>query len=313
MTDIRKILIIRFSSLGDVVLTFPLIRKLKETFPSTELNFLVKENYSEILKLNPHIDNIILLNDKAGITKEEIISSGYDLIVDLQKNLKSIYVSSGKGKTVRRVKKDNLKKMMLVLFKWNLFKEVIPVYKKYLNAVNGLITLSKEDFTLSELHFSKDKIIDGKYIVIAPSSRHFTKTYPKEKFAEYIKTLKDVKAVLTGDNSERDISICRFIEKECPVVINMCGKLNMKSLLNVIYNSEYIISNDSAVMHLAEAIGKKVIALFGCTVKEFGFFPQLKSSVVIENSNLKCRPCTHIGKDKCPEKHFRCMDYKIDF
>lgn len=284
---------------------------MKETLPSSEINFLVKEKYSGILKLNQDINKLIYLNEKSGLTRKDIGSENYDLIIDLQKNFKSIFLSFGKGRKLCRVKKENLKKLLLVWFKWNLFKETIPVYKKYLNAVSGLIQFNDTDFTLTELLYSKDRIVDGKYIVIAPSSRHFTKTYPREKFAEYIKSLREVKVVLTGDDSERDISICRYIEKECPGILNMCGRLNMKSLLNVISFSEFVISNDSAIMHLAESLGKKVIALFGSTVKEFGFSPQLEKSVVIENNNIKCRPCTHIGRDKCPQKHFKCMDLKI--
>ena len=85
----------------------------------------------------------------------------------------------------------------------------------------------------------------------------------------------------------------------------------MNSLSNVIFNSDEVICNDSAILHLSEAVGKKVTAVFGSTVKEFGFFPQLKESLVIENKDLNCRPCTHIGKAFCPQTHFRCMEVKI--
>lgn len=311
MKDIRKILIIRFSSLGDIVLTFPLIKILKQTLPDSEINFLVKEKYSEILKLNPDIDRILILNKKLSVTANEISSSEYDLILDLQKNFKSRLVSFGKGKTLKRVKKESIRKLLLVWFKWSFFREIIPVYKKYINTAEGIINIAKTGFTTADLKFSKEKIFDGRYIVISPSSKHFTKTYPAERFINFIKSVKDVKIVLTGDDSDRDVSICGYLENECPGIINMCGKLNMKSLLNVLFNSEYVICNDSAVLHLSEALGKKVIVLFGSTVKEFGFFPQLDTSEVFENNNLNCRPCTHIGKDKCPRKHFLCMDYEI--
>ncbi len=85
----------------------------------------------------------------------------------------------------------------------------------------------------------------------------------------------------------------------------------MSALANTIYYSELVICNDSAVLHLSEALGKKAKALFGSTVKEFGFYPQLNNSEALENKDLKCRPCTHIGRESCPEKHFRCMDIKL--
>ncbi|MDQ3193863.1 MAG: glycosyltransferase family 9 protein, partial [Bacteroidota bacterium] len=123
-----------------------------------------------------------------------------------------------------------------------------------------------------------------------------------------VKESHKVRIVLIGDASEKDRSICDYIEKNCNNILNLCGKLNIKELLNVLYNCEYVICNDSAILHLSEAVGKKVIALFGSTVKEFGFFPQLYDSKVFENNNLNCRPCTHIGRESCPLGHFRCMN-----
>jgi heptosyltransferase-2 len=167
-------------------------------------------------------------------------------------------------------------------------------------------------FTSTELEFDRRRLIKPDYIVIAPSSKHFTKTYPKEKFAELIRKIKHHKIVLVGERTKRDMSICRYLSKASSKassnIINYCGKINYRALANVLNFSELVICNDSGILHLSEALRKKVVAIFGCTVKEFGFYPQLDNSIVLEVNNLQCRPCTHIGKDKCPKKHFNCMN-----
>ncbi len=307
LTEIKKILVIRLSSLGDIILSFPLLKKLNKSFPDSEIHFLTKKDYTAAAILNPYINRIIEFSDSVSETRKEIKKGRYDLIIDLHKNFRSISASIFTGSMVRRYYKGNFRKFLLVKFKWNLFREIIPVYKKYIHTVSDLIKENDAEFTVSDLTFDKKRIYDFNYIVISPSSRHFTKTYPADKFIDYINSNSDKKFILTGDNSDRDKIICSHIESKCSNTLSLCGKLDLNKLANVIYQSEYVICNDSAILHLAEALGKKVTAIFGSTVKEFGFFPQLEQSKVIEVNGLECRPCTHIGRESCPEGHFKCM------
>jgi len=308
LPDIKKILVVRLSSFGDIVLSFPLIKKLKEIFPGSEIHFLTKNNYREVAELNPNLNKIIsfegsLMNIRRTIKKEH-----YDLIIDIHKNFRSIVLSFLNAGTVKRYTKENFKKFMLVKFKLNLFKEVIPVYKKYMLTVSKFIKESGTEYSNTELVFDRERIYKDDYVLVSPSSRHFTKTFPVIKFIAYINTQTNKKFIITGDGSETDMIICRLIEANCSNVINLCGKLNINELANVIFYSDFVICNDSAILHLAEALGKKAVAVFGSTVKEFGFFPQLKQSKVLEIIDLKCRPCTHIGRENCPEGHFNCME-----
>ncbi len=312
MPEIKKILIIRFSSLGDIILTFPLLKKLRRKYPESEIHFLTGVKYQEVLKLNPSINRVILYDKSLSEIRKVISAENFDVILDLHKNLKSFYACFMNSKRTFRIRKENLKKFILVKFKINLFREIIPVYKKYIICADPVLENKDYEYETDELIFSKGNLFEGKYIVLSPSSRHFTKTYPAAKFIEFIKQYPELKFVLTGDNTDRDKEICGMISEQCSNTLNFCGKLNMSALANTINYSELVICNDSAVLHLSEALGKKTNAVFGSTVKEFGFFPQLKISVTLENKDLKCRPCTHIGRESCPEKHFRCMDIKLN-
>ncbi len=267
--------------------------------------------------MNPDIDKVFAADETLSSLRKKIGREDYDLIIDIHKNFRSIFVSLLNGKRIRRYRKENLKKFLLVKFKLNLFREIVPVYRKYLLTIKEYLNDSDYKFLTSELNYEKERIIEDKYIVIAPGSRHFTKTYPAEKFVEYIKELNEkekangkellTKVILVGDNSDNDKRICNFIQSQCGNVKNMSGNLSMPELANILFHSDYVVCNDSAILHFAETLNKKVIAVFGSTVREFGFFPQLNKSESIEIINLKCRPCTHIGRESCPKGHFKCM------
>ena len=310
MNEIKKILVVRFSSFGDIVLTFPLINLLKKKFPDSQITFLVKEQYVSLVEINDKIDSIITLPEDTPLStlRNELKKTDYDIVLDLQNNPKSRIVTSGMN-NLSRFKKHNFEKFMLVRFKINLLKDVPPVYQRYIDTVVKYIELSEDDkvFSGSEIKHSQTQKPFDNYYVIAPSSRHFTKTYPKEKFVEFINSNKNENYVLVGDNSEIDLEICNFIESKCDNVSELCGKLSYSELAFIINESDGVITNDSGVLHFAESLGKPVTAIFGSTVKEFGFFPQLADSKVIENLELRCRPCSHIGLLKCPKGHFKCM------
>jgi len=306
---IKKILIIRFSSLGDIVLSFSLLSTIKENHPEAVIHYLTGEKYYTLLQLNSNINLILYSKSYNRNELREYVKKGvYDVIVDLHKNPLSYYCTIFSGTKVLRLKKDNLKKFLLVNFKLNLLKDVTPVFLKYINSCKQFFRLDDNSFRISELNFSKVPLIKDKYIVIAPCSRHFTKTYPYKRFEQIIKSISDYKIALVSDNVSNETALCAQLAEHSKNIINYSGKLNYKSLSNVIYFSKLIICNDSGILHLAEAFGKKVVSLFGSTVKEFGFYPQMKSTVIFENNLLKCRPCSHIGKNYCPRKHFKCME-----
>ncbi len=304
----NKILIIRFSSLGDIILSFPLLKKLRRQYPHAQIDFATKPEFKEAVELCGIVNRILLPDKGLPALRSEIKNEQYDIILDIHNNLKSIFVSSYNSDSVRRFRKNHFKKFVLVNGGINLYDEIIPVYKKYLLTAEEEIANQGFKFETTDLNQEEIKIPKGKYIIIAPGSRHFTKTYPAEKFVSFIKTLEQTEVVLVGSGSDKDTQVCSYIEKECKRITNFCGKPNLKQLVYLIRNSDMVISNDSAIMHLAEALNKKAVAIFGSTVKEFGFYPQLASSIVYEQSGLQCRPCSHIGLNECPVNSFFCME-----
>lgn len=298
-----KILIIRLSSFGDIVLTFPFINELKRLYPQSLIDFVVKEQYADLPELHNGVGNVIVYNDSL---REKLNENHYDVVFDLQANLKSRGIIPAKC-NIFKVRKETWKKHLLVYTKINLLKNPIPVYEKYLNALKEFNGSAKTEFTESHLKVSETNFINEKYAVLSPSSKHFTKRYPKEFYVEVLKDAK-IKLVLTGDSVEADKSICGYIESRINNCVNLCGKLNYSELAGVINNAQFVVCNDSGILHLAEALGKKTFVTFGSTVKEFGFFPQLGTTEVSEVLGLKCRPCSHIGRSKCPKGHFKCMN-----
>jgi heptosyltransferase-2 len=262
-----------------------------------------KTQYIELTKLHPFIDNVIPY-DKT--MKSMLKEHNYDVVYDLQRNFNSRRIIPS-GVKVFRVIKESWKKIILVKFKINLLKNFIPVYKKYLNALKKSDERTKTDFTQSDLSIKSGDFVNEKYIVLSPSSKHFTKRLPEYMFIQLLKGLK-TKIVLTGDNNDIDNEVCTHVNSHFDNSLNLCGKLSFPELTGVIKGSEFVVCNDSGVLHLAEALGKKVFVFFGSTVKEFGFFPQLESTFVYEVKDLKCRPCTHIGRNECPKGHFKCMN-----
>ena len=302
----KKILVIRLSSFGDIVLSYNFLLRLKAEYPDYSTTFLTRKKYSDLIKITGLTDEIVNYEDLSN-PRKFVRENKFELIFDLQNNFRSFSATLFSGAEIFRYEKSNFKKFILVLFKKNLLKNFIPVYKRYLLTNKKNIIL---DFHSVLKNFPSEELIEGKYILVSPSSKHFTKRLPKEKFLEILKNI-NYKIVLTGDDNEVDKEICSYLKNSLPNCEDLSGKLRLKELAYVIKYSQFVICNDSGVLHLAEAIGKKTFVFFGSTVKEFGFYPQLKSTEIFEEEYLECRPCTRIGKSKCPKGHLNCLN-KID-
>ncbi|MBU0561832.1 MAG: glycosyltransferase family 9 protein [Bacteroidetes bacterium] len=309
LNRLNKILIIRLSSLGDILLTTPVIRSLKKRNPNLEIHFMLREQYSEILENNPHISKLIKLNKDyhPKSVAQELRSEEYDLIVDLQNNIRSHKINKALKIPAVRYNKPYLKRFALVHFKQNYYKSVMAIPERYAEAVSEDLLDDKGLELFIPNEFSTQLEEDNNYIAFCPGSRHYTKMWPIINYIELGKLLvKDrYKIVLLGGSD--DIESCEIISSNIDDSINLCSDNNLFQTSADMQKCKLVICNDSGLMHIASALNVPLVSFFGSTVKEFGFSPYKCKNLVLENNSLSCRPCSHIGRNSCPKKHFNCM------
>lgn len=299
-----KILVIRFSSFGDIVLTYPFLNELRRLYQGSQIDFITKPHYLELAEMHPAVDNYFEYSD---FTRMLIKQMNYDIVFNLQGNPRSRRISSGIVKAYT-VKKETLKKLLLVNLKLNRLRNSLPVFAKYLRTLHECNPDARLAYTVTKnLKSGNSDFITGEYALVSPSSKHFTKRLPADKFIELLKRL-NLKIVITGDKNDTDMEICSYISSKINNSVNYCGKLSFTELASCIKKAMYVICNDSGVLHLAEALNKKAFVFFGSTVKEFGFYPQLSTTEIFDSGMLDCRPCSHIGKNRCIKGHFKCMN-----
>ena len=292
------------------MLTTPVIRAIKKDYPKIKIDFVLRKEYHDLLKLNPYIDDIFLFSNDKNETKKlktVIQKNNYDLIIDLQNNIRSKRLLRNSNAFIKTFKKNNLKKFLLVHFKINKLKNALSITERYAQTLENL-KLDKEGL---DLFSDKDPVqLKGdntKLVGLCPGAKHFTKMWSKEYFIELGMLLEQngYRVVLFGGKGDK--LLCDEIKSILPEAINLC---NDNDILQTVANMKMcktIFSNDSGLMHTATAVKVPLIAFFGSTVREFGFTPYKSRSLVLENNNLSCRPCSHIGRSKCPKKHFKCM------
>jgi len=320
-----RILIIRLSSIGDILLSTPFIRQIKIKYNNAEIDYVVKKQYADLLRFNPHINSLIEFDncDSSHTLRKirgQIWRKRYDYIFDLHNNWRSNYLRFACPAGLQnRIKKDKIRQFYLVCFKKNIYTQIMPIPQRYLMVGKSLgieddqLGLDifwdarlKNDLKIQLRHkqFDLDK---ESYICIAPGAGFYTKRWPVEYFKQLTATLlqsQRYKLVILGGEGDRYLHIA-FPPGER--VINLAAELNLLQSAIVLSRAKALIVNDTGMMHMAAAVKIPVLAIFGSTVEEFGFFPYRARSSVVQNEKLYCRPCSHIGRKDCPERHFKCM------
>ena len=321
MQEIKKILIIRLSSIGDVILSTALIRQVKQRFPDAEIDFLVNREYVDVLRYNKHLKRVIpydrdMAKGKITRHKREIVAmrGRYDLVIDLQKNRRSRFFRRGLSMNIREVNKNRLHKLSLVYLKKPVLKETPKIPLVYLDTVRDLGVV--DDGKGLEFWIAKDKE-QGYYeppaykketiISMAPGAKHFTKRFPADRYAELAGKLQSnfgVKIALLGGPADK--KTCKIVKSGNKNIEDHSGNFSLQETAEMIDRSKILITNDTGVMHIAAARGVPTVAIFGSTVRDFGFAPFRVKHKIVE-TDVSCRPCTHIGRNKCPKGHFKCM------
>jgi heptosyltransferase-2 len=321
--------------MGDVILTTALLRQIKNKYPVVNIDFLVSSQFAPIIQFNPYIRKVLHYDKSVSAfninyhNNKFFLGSGlefYDVVIDLQNNLRTRIFRKGLGKTVLKMFKNRCNKIRLVYFKHNNQLSFLPIPEMYRNVLKplniyddskGLEFWLPEEIGLSvyppenrkqSLFFHTDKNEQPLKIAIAPGARHFTKRWLPERFSELIDRLAsrfNAEFILLGDTADKEI--CSFIKRNANAKIkNHAGLTSIVETARLLDGCELLITNDSGVMHIGAARRIPTVAIFGSTVTNFGFIPYRTDNIIVEK-NLKCRPCTHIGRASCPQKHFNCM------
>jgi lipopolysaccharide heptosyltransferase II len=320
-----KILVVRTSSLGDILMTTPLVRGLKNLFPQCQVDYLVGARYRELLAFNPYIDNLISLPDNAGMNQTwseaaRLSTNEYDVVVDLHGSLRSRLIRARVRVPVTLTfRKYRLQRAVLIVTKRSYYPDDRSMAQRMLDSVrqlgvdddgNGLdlfLDPAAEESVgkLAELELPADQ---SHLIAFAPGARHNTKQWLIEHWSELGKmiTANASAAIIVLGGSE-DKKIGDEIIADIPGrAFNLAGRLSLMKSAAMISRCHSVITNDSGIMHMAAARQVPVVAIFGPTVRAFGFAPFRVHSRVVEQS-LPCRPCSTKGSAKCPLGHFRCM------
>ncbi|MCL3780375.1 lipopolysaccharide heptosyltransferase family protein [Prolixibacteraceae bacterium JC049] len=308
----KKFLVIRFSSIGDIVLTTPVVRCLKQQVANAEIHYITKKKHQAILEHNPYIDKLHLLDDKLLDTVEELKNEQFDYVIDLHNNIRSAQIKRLLKVKNYSVDKLNIKKLLLVTFKINKLPN-LHIVDRYMDTVNAFGVLNDgkglDYFIPPETENNTELIskINNDYVAIVLAGTYYTKRFPQSKLIELCKAT-DKPIVLLGGNDEKEMG--ENIVKACGQhVKNYCGELNLNQSALFTKHARLVITNDTGLMHIAAAFHKKILSIWGNTVPEFGMYPYIphSASEIMQVRGLNCRPCSKLGSNQCPKRHFKCM------
>ena len=317
MGESMKILVIRLSSIGDIILTTPVLEELKLKYPSSKLDFVVLDKFEESISGNNSINKLILFekNRYRGIKGikafvEEIKTNDYDLVIDLHSKMRSKLISYFLGVKTYKYKKRKWWKTLLVKLKLIKYKTDSTIIKNYFGAVKELgVEYKGENLKFDFSNKDLLKSLDYKdYIVFAPGASKETKKWCGEYFASLGKMLKEEylkDIILIGSNSEKK-ELEKISEMSGGVCINEAGKYTLKESGALMSRAEFVVTNDSGPFHIARGVGTKAYVIFGPTDPKM--FEYNEKSILLYGDE-KCSPCSLHGDESCRKKHFKCMKH----
>ncbi|MES2588930.1 MAG: glycosyltransferase family 9 protein [Bacteroidota bacterium] len=310
-----KILVLRFSSIGDIVLTSPVIRCMKQQIEGLEIHYLTKSKFKTILINNPNIDKLICFEKKTAEILSLLKAENYDYVIDLHNNIRTLKLKTQLNKKSFSFPKLNFKKWILVYLKKNLMpdKHIVERYFEAVKFFNVKNDLKPCDYFIpaeDEINMKQEFELN-KYVAIALGAQYATKRLTKEKLIDIIEKM-DIPLVLLGDKNDSILAeqlLKHFPEK---VIFSACGKYNLNQSASIVKQAEVLLTHDTGLMHIASAFNKKIVSVWGNTVPELGMYPYMPQNQenysIHQVENLSCRPCSKIGFKSCPKKHFNCMN-----
>ena len=311
-----KILVVRFSSIGDVVLTTPIVRCLAQQLPNCTIHFITKKAFVPVLEGNPHIDRIITIESSVKEKIDELKAEQYDVVIDLHNNIRTLRLKRALGKQSYSFPKRNIEKFLLTNFKWNRMPDV-HVVDRYFEAVKPLgvvndqlpceLVLNSED----HIDLSTDELQPKQFIAVAMGAQFATKQLPVSLMVEILKGIQ-LPIVLLGGPTDVERAEALKIALNQQKIVDYCGKISLRSSAFVLSQASGLLTGDTGLMHIATAFQIPIVSVWGNTVPAFGMYPYTpqdpKLYSIHEVVGLSCRPCSKIGYKTCPKKHFNCMN-----
>lgn len=311
-----KILVIRFSSIGDIVLTSPVVRVLKQQL-GAEVHFLCRQSFREVVAHNPHIDRLHTIQKRVHEILPVLRKERFDYIIDLHDNLRSWQVKWALWSVPSRTfDKLNFRKWLLTNCKIDLMPAV-HIVDRYLATVAGLgLTADGKglDYFVGEQDAvdpaSLSPLLAGNgFTAVVVGAAHATKRLPEDRLTELCDRL-DGLIVLLGGPSDQEVGE-RIAAAMGSRIINACGKLRLNQSADLLRQADRVITHDTGLMHIAAAYAKPIVSIWGNTTPVLGMYPYVPEGQtenrMLEVSGLACRPCSKIGYEACPKGHFRCM------
>lgn len=331
-----KVLVIRFSSIGDIVLTTPVVRNLKTQLDDVEVHFCTKSQFKSIVENNPYIDKIHYLNDSLNELVASLKKEKYDYVIDLHRNLRTSIIKLRLGAKSYAFDKLNRQKWLMVNLKINHLPNR-HIVDRYMDTIKPLgvkmDNLGLDYFIPEKDEVPKDWLPEThqkEYVAYAIGAQHNTKKLPLERMIELCDKINKPIVLLGGPGDEAvGEKIKKFFERteksasreekltemnKKTIIYNACGKYNLNQSASLVKQATHVFSHDTGLMHIAAAFKKEVFSIWGNTIPLFGMYPYRTKFTVLENNKVDCRPCSKIGHDKCPKGHFKCMkDIVFDF
>ena len=317
-----KVLIVRFSSIGDIVLTTPVIRAVKQQL-NAEVHYLTKRSFRGILSHNPYVDKIYTIDKKVGEVRAELQAEGYDSVLDLHNNLRSWQVKWALKAKAYTFDKINLEKWLIVNLKVDRLPDthIVNRYMATAEPLGATYDGQGLDYFIPE----EDEVAVGAllstnvlgpvaeapgYTALVIGAAHNTKRLPTHRLIELCQLLTGP-VILLGGPAEAEEGQA-IAEAAGGHVLNTCGTFNLNQSASVVRQASRVITHDTGLMHIAAAFHKPIISIWGNTIPEFGmypFFPEGEGhNTTAQVEGLPCRPCSKIGYQSCPKGHFRCME-----
>lgn len=329
-----NILLIRFSSLGDLVLTTPIYRELRKVYPNSRLTLLTSEGFGRVLENNPHLDEIIYhhrketRNDLENLI-DQLRLQKFDLIYDIHNSLRSRWI----GWQLKRhapkpehwlIEKRTLARELQIRFGWGQFfngksqreQWLEPLRRHHTGALSTKTELfpSVADKNYVKAWLNQNDLQDKPFVCIGASASFPLKCWPLQNFKKLIENIiqSGISVVLVGTNGEIETEELAEYFRGSQNVFCAAGMFTILQSAALLEMANAVVANDTSIIHLAEAMRTPSIALFGPTVKEFGYAPMLAQSRLIETDlALRCRPCSRTGKGTCKNREQQICMYSI--